>query len=129
MCQPPGLQNFQYRNGCHATLRNVAQHYILEAPVSACGSELIEIGKDVRRTLQMKPAEFWVREDVYYTYACKNCEQETGEAVIVKTPKEPTLLPGSFAALCRKRNGRILPRPWANGIAHSFSSWSRNLRS
>ena len=32
----------------------------------------------------MKPAEFWVREDVYYTYACKNCEQETGEANIVK---------------------------------------------
>ena len=50
---------------------------------AACGSELVEIGKDVRRTLQMKPAEFWVREDVYYTYACKNCEQETGEANIV----------------------------------------------
>ena len=30
----------------------------------------------------MKPAEFWVREDVYYTYACKSCEQETGEANI-----------------------------------------------
>ena len=30
----------------------------------------------------MKPAEFWIREDVYYTYACKNCEQETGEANI-----------------------------------------------
>ena len=30
---------------------------------SACGSELVEIGKEVRRTLQMKPAEFWVRED------------------------------------------------------------------
>ena len=65
---------------------------------SACGSELVEIGKDVRRTLQMKPAEFWVREDVYYTYACKNCEQETGEANIVKTAKEPALLPGSFAS-------------------------------
>ena len=25
---------------------------------AACGSELVEIGKDVRRTLQMKPAEF-----------------------------------------------------------------------
>ena len=49
---------------------------------SACGSELVEIGKEVRRTLQMKPAEFWIREDVYYTYACKNCEQETGEANI-----------------------------------------------
>ena len=65
---------------------------------AACGSELVEIGKDVRRTLQMKPAEFWVREDVYYTYACKNCEQETGEANIVKAAKEPVLLPGSFAS-------------------------------
>ena len=65
---------------------------------AACGSELVEIGKEVRRTLQMKPAKFWVREDVYYTYACKNCEQETGEANIVKAAKEPALLPGSFAS-------------------------------
>ena len=65
---------------------------------SACGSELVEIGKEVRRTLQMKPAGFWIREDVYYTYACKNCEQETGEANIVKAAKEPALLPGSFAS-------------------------------
>ena len=65
---------------------------------SACGSELVEIGKEVHRTLQMKPAEFWIREDVYYTYACKNCEQETSEANIVKAAKEPALLPGSFAS-------------------------------
>ena len=65
---------------------------------SACGSEMVEIGKEVRRSLMMKPAEFWVREDVYYTYACKNCEQETGEANIVKAAKEPALLPGSFAS-------------------------------
>ena len=32
-------------------------------------------------------------------------------------------------APCRKRNGRILPRPWANGIARSFSSWSRHWQS
>ena len=35
---------------------------------SACGSKLVEIGKEVRRSLMMKPAKFWVREDVYYTY-------------------------------------------------------------
>ena len=58
-----------------------------ELTCSACGSKLVEIGKEVR-----------VREDVYYTYACKNCEQETGEANIVKTAKEPALLPGSFAS-------------------------------
>ena len=55
-----------------------------ERTCSACGSKLVEIGKEVRRSLMMKPAEFWVREDVYYTYACKNCEQETDEANIVK---------------------------------------------
>ncbi len=70
-----------------------------ELTCSACGSKLVEIGKEVRRSLMMKPAEFWVREDVYYTYACKNCEQETGEANIVKAAKEPALLPGSFC-LC-----------------------------
>ena len=69
-----------------------------ERTCSACGSKLVEIGKEVRRSLMMKPAEFWVREDVYYTYACKNCEQETGEANIVKAAKEPALLPGSFAS-------------------------------
>ena len=55
---------------------------------SVCGSEMVEIGKEVRRSLMMKPAEFWMREDVYYTYACKNCEQETGEANIVKAAKK-----------------------------------------
>ena len=28
-----------------------------------------------------------------------------------------------------KESGRILPRPWANAIARSFSSWSRRWRS
>ena len=82
------------------TRTEVVEHRLPENEriCSACGSELVEIGKDVRRTLQMKPAEFWVREDVYYTYACKSCEQETGEAIIVKAAKEPALLPGSFAS-------------------------------
>ena len=82
------------------TRTEVVEHRLPENEriCSACGSELVEIGKEVRRTLQMKPAEFWVREDVYYTYACKNCEKETGEANIVKAAKEPALLPGSFAS-------------------------------
>ena len=65
---------------------------------SVCSSEMVEIGKEVRRTLQMEPPRFWVREDRYYTYACKHCEQETGEAVIENTPMEPAVLPGSFVS-------------------------------
>ena len=82
------------------TRTEVVEHCLPEneRSCSACSSELVEIGKEVRRTLQMKPAEFWIREDVSYTYACKNCEQETGEANIVKAAKEPALLPGSFAS-------------------------------
>ena len=82
------------------TPTEVVEHRLPENELtcSACGSQMVEIGKEVRRTLQMKPAEFWVREDIYYTYACKNCEQETGEANIVKAAREPALLPGSFAS-------------------------------
>lgn len=63
-----------------------------------CGTVMEEIGKEIHRSLQMEPAKFWIREDVYYTYACKNCEEETGEANILKTPKQPVLCPGSFAS-------------------------------
>ena len=72
------------------TPTEVVEHRLPENELtcSACGSQMVEIGKEVRRTLQMKPAAFWVREDVYYTYACKNCEQETDEANIVKAAKK-----------------------------------------
>ena len=65
---------------------------------TSCGAMMEEIGKEVHRSLQMEPAKFWIREDVYYTYACKQCEKATGEANILKTPKEPALYPGSFAS-------------------------------
>nr|WP_232842503.1 IS66 family transposase zinc-finger binding domain-containing protein [Ruminococcus bovis] len=33
------------------------------------------MGKEVKKTLKIKPAEVIIQEDVYYTYACKNCEK------------------------------------------------------
>ena len=82
------------------TPTKVVEHRLPEEKLlcEACGNQMVEIGKEVHRSLQMKPAQFWIREDVYYTYACKNCEQETGEANIAKAAKEPALLPGSFAS-------------------------------
>ena len=82
------------------TRTEVVEHRLPEEELvcEACGSQMVEIGREVRRSLQMKPAQFWIREDVYYTYACKSCEQKTGEANIVKTEKEPALLSGSFAS-------------------------------
>lgn len=69
-----------------------------ERTCDVCGAVMEEIGKEVRRSLQMEPARFWIREDVYYTYACRSCEEETNEANIRKTPKQPALCPGSFAS-------------------------------
>ena len=82
------------------TPTEVVEHRLPEKDLvcKVCGSQMEEIGKEVHRTLKMEPPKFWIREDVYYTYACNNCELETGEANILKTPKEPALLPGSFAS-------------------------------
>ena len=67
------------------TPTEVVEHRLSEEELicSACGSKMEEIGKEVRRSLQMEPARFWIREDVYYTYACRKCEQDSGEANIL----------------------------------------------
>ena len=69
-----------------------------ELACTVCGTMMVEIGKEVRRSLKMAPAKFWIREDVYYTYACKNCEQDTTETQILKTPRMPAVHSGSFAS-------------------------------
>ena len=44
-----------------------------------CGDTMTEIGKEVVRTLEIIPAQTIVREDVYYTYACKSCSENADE--------------------------------------------------
>ena len=71
-----------------------------------CGETMQEIGKEVRETLVLIPAQAKLRQDVYYTYACKNCEKneendagkEDVSTPLVKAPKEPAVIPGSFAS-------------------------------
>ena len=82
------------------TPTEVVEHRLSEEEriCDVCGAVMEEIGKEVRRSLKMEPARFWIQEDVYYTYACKQCEAETGEGNLRKTPRQPTLCPGSFAS-------------------------------
>ena len=63
-----------------------------------CGEPMREIGTEVRETLKLIPAKAILRRDVYYTYACENCEKNDISTPIVKTPKEPSVIPGSFAS-------------------------------
>ena len=65
-----------------------------------CGDTMVEIGKEVVRTLEIIPAQYIVREDIYYTYACKSCSEHADEGCetpIVKAPKEKNIIPGSYA--------------------------------
>ena len=65
-----------------------------------CGDTMTEIGKEVVRTLKIVPAKMVVKEDIYYTYACKSCTEtadEGNETPVVKAPKEKNIIPGSFA--------------------------------
>ena len=65
-----------------------------------CGETMSEIGKEVVRTLKIIPAQVVVKEDIYYTYACKACSEtcdEGCETPVVKADREKNIIPGSFA--------------------------------
>ena len=65
-----------------------------------CGDTMTEIGKEVVKTLEIIPAQYIVREDIYYTYACKSCGENADEGCetpVVKAPREKNIIPGSFA--------------------------------
>ncbi len=77
----------------------VVEHRLPEEELvcSECGSTMTEIGKETRRRLKLVPAKAVVVEDRYYTYACRKCEKENTETTMVKAPREPNFIPGSFA--------------------------------
>lgn len=78
----------------------VVEHHLPEPErvCPECGTTMAEIGTEVHRTLVMVPAQVKIREDVYYTYACQNCKRTGTETPILKTEKEPPLIPGSYAS-------------------------------
>lgn len=63
-----------------------------------CGTAMTEIGKDVRRSLVIVPAQVKIREDWYYTYACPKCKLDEAETPVLKTDRVPSVIPGSYAS-------------------------------
>ncbi len=78
----------------------VVEHRLPEEDLACpqCGREMEIIGKEVRESLVLKPAEMYLRQDVYYTYACRDCDKNDIATPIVKTAKAPALIPGGFAS-------------------------------
>ena len=79
---------------------DVVEHRLSEEEriCEECGTVMEEIGKEVRRTLQIIPAQVRIREDWYYTYACQKCKLIAENTPVVKAKKSPAVIPGSFAS-------------------------------
>ena len=63
-----------------------------------CGELMQPIGTEVQEKIQIIPARVILHRDVYVTYACPNCKENSISTPIHQTPKEPTLIPGSYAS-------------------------------
>lgn len=63
-----------------------------------CGEVMQPIGTEVQEKIQIIPAKIILHRDIYETYACENCKKNDVTTPVVQTPKEPALIPGSYAS-------------------------------
>jgi transposase len=63
-----------------------------------CGEVMQPIGTEVRERIEIIPAKVILHRDVYETYVCENCKNNDVTTPVLQTPKEPVLIPGSFAS-------------------------------
>lgn len=82
------------------TIQEVVEHRLApeDAQCPKCGSAMEVIGKKTYRTLVIIPAQYKLRIDVCYTYACKNCPQNGDNVTVVEAPRPKQAIPGSFAS-------------------------------
>lgn len=70
-----------------------------ENKCNICGGELCYLGKEhVRDEIEMIPAQVRVLRYVRYNYVCKECEKETGDANIIKSPVPSPVMKRSLAS-------------------------------
>ena len=93
------------KTGCFDKLPENAETYVVEHDLSEeekkcpeCGEEMEVIGRKVTKHLEMIPAKVVIREDVYYTYACKKCHENEADTPVVETPQPNPVIKGSFAS-------------------------------
>ena len=93
------------KTGCFDKLPENIETYTVEHELSEeerkcpeCGEEMEIIGKKVTKHLEMIPAQVIIREDVYFTYACKKCHEDEADTPVVETPQPNPVIKGSFAS-------------------------------
>lgn len=77
----------------------VVEHRLPEEKLACpqCGSLMTEIGYESVRKFKAKPAQFYVQENRYYSYACQSCKAQEESTPVVQTPHEKSVIPGSYA--------------------------------
>lgn len=68
-----------------------------ELACPTCGTQMQEIGVDIRRELVIIPATIKVVEHRIHSYACMKCKEEELQTPIRSAEKEPALISGGFA--------------------------------
>ena len=93
------------KTGCFDKLPENIETYVVEHDLGEeekkcpeCGEEMEIIGRKVTKHLEMIPAKVVIREDVYYTYACKKCHENEADTPVVETPQPNPVIKGSFAS-------------------------------
>ena len=93
------------KTGCFDKLPENVETYVVEHDLSEdekkcpeCGEEMEVIGRKVTKHLEMVPAKVVIREDVYYTYACRNCHENEADTPVIETPQPNPVIKGSNSA-------------------------------
>lgn len=60
-----------------------------------CGEPLHEMNKQIRRTLEIIPAQVRVLEEISYVYSCRNCERNAVNTPVITAPHPSAVLPKS----------------------------------
>ena len=65
-----------------------------------CGNEMRDIGINIRREIDIIPAQAILKEHAVHSYACTNieCEEKTGKTIIIKAAAPQPLISGSLAS-------------------------------
>ena len=92
------------KTGCFDKLPENIETYTVEHELSEeerkcpeCGEEMEVIGKKVTKHLEMIPAQVRIREDVYFTYACKKCHENEADTPVIETPQPNPVIKGSMS--------------------------------
>ncbi len=84
----------------------------LACPV--CGTEMQEIGVDVRRELVIVPAQVKVVEHRIHSYACMTCKEKEIQTPVISAPKDTALIPGGFATA--EAVAHVMTQKYVSGV-------------